>query len=297
MGGSSWGWGELVREGAPITRGVQAEAHRQGCWEAFRVQPQLVTCPVKKQLKLTCRHGEGGAAGTRLGREAAQERRFPPPAASYPPGLGLPVSKAGAINLLCKELFGPWLSTGALGMLFHFILVTSFHVGAPLILILTDREPRPQGSSSSPSPESQPPGSSPLLPASPPPWHLPGDERAWERPGPCCLARHRRHQFPPFGAQTPGSPSPGGSGVSRPPTPTAVSQPPFLGSAGGPEAARAAQPSPLSSPRPAARLRRHQRVPGQQRRLRPLLPQHRGQLRVRLPEGVQAADGRADVPR
>lgn len=44
-------------------------------------------------------------------------------------------------------------------------------------------------------------------------------------------------------------------------------------------------------------VRRHRRVPPQQRRMWPRVPEHGGQLRVQLQEGLQAADQREDLPR
>lgn len=44
-------------------------------------------------------------------------------------------------------------------------------------------------------------------------------------------------------------------------------------------------------------VRRHRRVPPQQRRMWPCVPEHGGQLRVQLQEGLQAADQREDLPR
>lgn len=146
MGGSSWG-GELVREGAPITRGVQAEAHRRGCLGGLQGAAATRDTPSEETAQTHLQAWGRGSGRNQAGKGGGPGA--PVPATSrgtwsqLPSRPSLPVSKAGAIKLLCKELFGPWLSTGALGMLFHFILVMSFHVGAPLILILTDREPRP----------------------------------------------------------------------------------------------------------------------------------------------------------
>lgn len=115
---------------------------------------------------------------------------------------------------------------------------------------------------------------------------------------PCCLAWHCRHGFPALVFANARVPQSKGAavlswGTRGSPGPRAAGQ--LWGRGAGPSVLPLGS-SPLSLPPPAG-LRRHQRVPGQQWRLRPLLPQHRGQLRVWLPEGLQAADRRANVPR
>lgn len=176
-----------------------------------------------------------------------------------------------------------------------------------------------QGSVPSGLPWSQPWGSSVPAPGSP---ALQAASLAARRKGrggsprPCCPVRHRRRQFLP----TPrhecqlhqvlaGSRVAGSCHLLLSPDPCAWlgELRPALGSgwqarqgrAGAGLSTPTVQPLPepvlLSSPHLLG-FRRHQRMPGQQRRLRPFLPQHRGQLRVWLPERLQAADRRADVP-
>lgn len=143
------------------------------------------------------------------------------------------------------------------------------------------------------------------------------DERMWWTPSsPLPIVTRRRQFLSLLRHEHQACQLPGRSHGTRPPDPHCCEPgPPALRSAGGPEVSCGQRPvsqagqggavlgrspppggwNPFSRPLPLG-SHRHQRVPGQQRRLRPLLPQHRGQLRVQLPEGLQAADRRADVP-